>query len=73
MAFREGMTTPSECLLKAENYAFAATMAEGRKRRALLGAAAFWRNRAFQMQLQRFKRLRMPDGKEEPGGAGMAD
>jgi hypothetical protein len=47
-----------ECILKAENFAMAAKMAEGRKRMALLGAAAFWRNRALDQQMERFKHLR---------------
>ncbi len=52
------MLSVSECILKAENFAMAAKMAEGRKRMALLGAAAFWRNRALDQQMERFRRLR---------------
>lgn len=52
------MLSVSECLLKAENLALAARMAEGRKRLALMGAAAFWRNRAFELRMQRFRHLR---------------
>lgn len=52
------MLTASDCLLKAENYGVAAKMAEGRKRRVMLAAAAYWRNRAFNLRMERFRRLR---------------
>lgn len=50
------MSRAFEYLLKAENYALAAKMAEGRKRMALLGAAAYWRNRAFDARLGGLRR-----------------
>jgi len=65
------MLSASECILKAENFAMAAKMAEGRKRMALLGAAAFWRNRALDQQMERFRHLRetadsVPQSREQP-------
>ena len=52
------MLSASECLLKAENYILAASMAEGRERWLLFGAAAYWRNKAFDLQMERFHKLR---------------
>jgi hypothetical protein len=66
------MSRAFEYLLKAENYALAAKMAEGRKRMALLGAAAYWRNRAFDVRMGRLQQLReSPDS--ETTGQGTAD
>jgi hypothetical protein len=53
------MLSASECLLKAENFTFAASMSEeGRDRLVLLGAAVYWRNKAFDLQMERFQHLR---------------
>jgi hypothetical protein len=60
------MSRASEYLLKAENYAMAAKMAEGQKRLAFLGAAAYWRNKAFQAQMDGFRRLHHADDQIEP-------
>jgi hypothetical protein len=63
------MLSASECLLKAENYTFAATMSsEGQERMVLLGAAAYWRNKAFDLQMERFRHLReVAEGEMPPG------
>jgi hypothetical protein len=50
--------TPTECLLKAENYAVAARMAADGDRMAFLEQAALWRRRAFEMHMLRFEHLR---------------
>lgn len=61
------MLSASECLLKAENYTFAAKMSdEGRDRMALLSAAAYWRNKAFDLQMVRFQHLREIAESETP-------
>ena len=61
------MLTPTECLLKAENYAVAARMAQGGKRIVLLEQAALWRRRAFELKMLRFEHLReIPDGEAAP-------
>ncbi len=52
------MLTPTECLLKAENYAVAARMAAEGDRMALLEQAAMWRKRSFQLRMLRFEHLR---------------
>ena len=52
------MLTPTECLLKAENYAVAARMAQDGERIALLERAALWRRRAFELKMLRFEHLR---------------
>jgi hypothetical protein len=52
------MLTPTECLLKAENYAVAARMAPDGTRMALLEQAAMWRNRAFELRMLRFEHLK---------------
>jgi hypothetical protein len=53
------MLSASECLLKAENYSLAASLSEqGGERMVLLGAAAYWRNQAFDLQMERFRHLR---------------
>jgi hypothetical protein len=66
------MSRAFEYLLKAENYALAAKMAEGRKRMALLGAAAYWRNRAFDARMGGLRRPGdLSEGAEsasKPGG-----
>jgi hypothetical protein len=60
--------TPTEWLLKAENYELAARMAPEGERMALLEQAAIWRKRAFELQMLRFEHLReIGDG--EPGFA----
>ena len=68
------MLSHSECLLRSENYAIAAKMAVGKKRIALLAAAAYWRNRAFDMRMERFKRLSETSAsvKTAADGKGMA-
>jgi hypothetical protein len=61
--------TPTECFLKAENYALAARMAPDGERMALLEQASMWRKRAFDMRMLRFEHLReIPedDGPEFP-------
>ena len=46
----------------------AKTAAEGRDRMVLLGAAAYWRNKAFDLQMERFQHLReLADGEGLPG------
>lgn len=69
------MSRASEYILKAENYAMAAKMAEGQKRLALLGAAAYWRNRAFELRLEGLRRFQMAGkGVEDTGKpSGLAD
>ena len=53
------MLSASECLLKAENYSLAASLSDqGGERMVLLGAAAYWRNQAFELQMERFRHLR---------------
>ena len=63
------MLTPTECLLKAENYDVAARLAADRDRMGLLEKAAVWRNRAFQLQMLRFEHLREIND-DEKGQAG---
>ena len=64
------MSRAFDYLLKAENYALAAKMAEGRKRMAFLAAAAYWRNRAFDVRMERFRHLREgPDSQTANEGA----
>lgn len=71
------MLTPSECLLKAENYAVAARLADDRSRMPLLEQAAKWRRWAFELQMLRFEHLKEiqdiegPD--EGPDPSGMAN
>ena len=56
------MMTPTECLLKAENYEMAARMALDGDRMAMLEQAAIWRKRAFDLRMLRFEHLReVPD------------
>ena len=55
------MLTHSECLLQAENYAIAASMADDEGRMAMLEQAALWRRRAFELQMLRFEHLREVD------------
>jgi hypothetical protein len=50
--------SPSECLLKAENYELAARMAPEGQRMALLEQAALWRKRAHDLRMLRFEHLR---------------
>ena len=52
------MLTPTECLLKAENYVVAARMAPDGERMALLEQAAIWRKRAVDLRMLRFEHLR---------------
>ena len=62
------MPTPSECLLQAENYAIAASMAAEGARSALLEQSAVWRRRAFDLQMLRFEHLReIPDEAPDHG------
>lgn len=68
------MLSASECLLKAENYSFAASLSEeARDRMVLLGAAAYWRNRAFDLQMERFQHLREVAEEETPPGNAVVD
>ena len=61
------MLTPTECLLKAENYVVAARMAPDGARMALLEQAAMWRKRAFELRMLRFEHLReIPDSDGAP-------
>ncbi len=63
------MLSVSECLLKAENYAMAAGMAaSSREKMALLAAAAHWRNKGFDLQMERFRHLRKTAENETPPG-----
>jgi hypothetical protein len=55
------MLTPSECILQAENYAIAASMADEDSRMAMLEQAALWRRRAHELQMLRFEHLREVD------------
>jgi hypothetical protein len=65
------MPTPSECLLQAENYAIAASMAGEDSRSALLEQSALWRRRAFELQMLRFEHLReIPDETPDHGDFG---
>ncbi len=67
------MLSASECLLKAENCTFAASMSEeGQERLVFLGAAAYWRNKAFDLQMERFRHLREVAESEKPSGADVA-
>jgi len=52
------MLTPSECLLKAENYEIAARLADDQERMALMEMAAMWRQRSFELQMLRFEHLK---------------
>lgn len=61
------MLTPRECLLQAENFAMAASMAEGESRLIMLEQAALWRRRSYELQMLRFEHLR-----ECPASAGEA-
>jgi hypothetical protein len=63
------MLTPSECLLQAENFAVAASMADEESRMPMLEQAALWRRRAFELQMLRFEQLREVD----PDRGGLAD
>ena len=60
------MLTPTECLLKADNYSIAARLADDRSRMELLKEAAMWRRRAFELQMLRFEHLREVDEDAEP-------
>jgi hypothetical protein len=62
------MSRAFEYLLKAENYALAAKLAEGRKRMAFLAASAYWRNRAFDARVGGPTRLASADQKSEHVG-----
>jgi hypothetical protein len=55
------MLTASECLLKAENYEFAAKLTDGTARLGLLEKAVKWRSAAYRLQMQRFEHLRTGD------------
>jgi hypothetical protein len=66
------MLTPSECLLQAENYAIAASMADDETRMTMLEQAAMWRRRAFELQMLRFEHLREVDP-NAPNHGGLAD
>jgi len=48
------MYTPSEALLKANNYELAARMAAPADRMAYLEQAAHWRQLAHELQMERF-------------------
>ncbi|HEV7692635.1 MAG TPA: hypothetical protein VGO52_17490 [Hyphomonadaceae bacterium] len=66
------MPTSSECLLQAENYAIAASMADEASRGALLEQSALWRRRAFELQMLRFEHLREVDP-DAPDHGDLAD
>jgi hypothetical protein len=66
------MLSSSECLLQAENYAIAASMADEESRIPLLEQSALWRRRAFELQMLRFEHLReVPD--EDPDHGDLTD
>jgi hypothetical protein len=70
------MLTPTECLLQAENFAVAASMAEGETRLIMLEQSALWRRRANELQMLRFEHLREHDtgtGEAGPSSRGIAD
>jgi hypothetical protein len=71
------MLTSRECLLQAENFAIAASMAEGETRLIMLEQAALWRRRAHELHMLRFEHLREhnvgPEGEAGPDPRGMAD
>jgi hypothetical protein len=67
------MLTHSECLLQAENYAVAASMADEESRSTLLEQSALWRRRAFELQMLRFEHLREIDGEAGPDPRGITD
>jgi hypothetical protein len=48
------MLTPSECLLKANNYEMAAKMAPPEDRMMYLQQASHWRQLAHELQMERF-------------------
>ncbi|MFT3724407.1 MAG: hypothetical protein QM773_12550 [Hyphomonadaceae bacterium] len=48
------MLTPSECLLKANNYEMAAKMAAPEDRMMYLLHASHWRQLAHELQMERF-------------------
>ena len=66
VCLRYAPMTPTECLLKAENYAVAARMAPGGERMILLEQAAMWRKRAFELRMLRFEHLREIQGNDAP-------
>jgi hypothetical protein len=57
--------SPTECLLKAENYAVAARMAPEGERMGLLEQAVVWHKRAFEMRMLRFEHLREIQDEDE--------
>lgn len=65
------MFTPSEALLKANNYEMAARMAAPDQRMSYLVQAAHWRQLAHELQMERFG----PSGSANilPGEAGVKD
>jgi hypothetical protein len=67
------MLTQSECLLQAENYAVAASMADEESRSTLLEQSALWRRRAFELQMLRFEHLREVDEQADPDPSGITD
>jgi hypothetical protein len=67
------MLTPSECLLKAENYAVAARLADDEERIALLEMSALWRQRSFELQMLRFEHLKELADEYGPDPRGIAD
>jgi hypothetical protein len=60
------MLTPTEFLLKAENYVTAAQLADEHTRVKLLEQAAIWRRRAFELQMLRFEHLKELQDMEGP-------
>ena len=67
------MLTPSECLLKAENFAVAARLANDEERMALLEESALWRQRAFELQMLRFEHLKELSDEVGADPRGLAD
>lgn len=67
------MLSPTECLLQAENYTIAASLAEGETRIEMLEMATIWRRRAYELQMLRFEHLREHQGEGGPDPRGMAD
>jgi hypothetical protein len=67
------MLTPSECLLKAENYAVAARLADDEERMSLLELSVLWRQRSFELRMLRFEHLKELADETGPDPRGIAD
>lgn len=67
------MHTPSECLLKAENYEIAAKMAPDSERMLYVEQAIHWRRLAHELHMERFGPFTGEAGVREGVSRGMAD